>query len=258
VRLIELSERERHDQLMEQEHYLGNANAIGQVLRYVAEYEGEWVGALTFCSAALHLKPRDRLLNWSVREVGQRRHLIAQNSRFLILPSTGRWPNLASRILKVVCQRLSDDWEEHFGHPVLLVETFVDPQRFRGTCYQAAVWQALGQTRGYERRGQDFYLDTQHPTSEQADPQAILDLVRGYWGIEIQQHYRRDYTQREDHCHVRNSPSARNLSLMRSMAIFLYERQRWRPGGKRSLPDWQAKNHRNPNPLISLLSTGDH
>lgn len=109
VRLIEFKERERHDQLMEQEHYLGNANAIGQVLRYVAEYEGEWVGALTFCSAALHLKPRDRLLNWSAREVGQRRHLIAQNSRFLILPSTGRWPNLASRILKVVCQRLSDD-----------------------------------------------------------------------------------------------------------------------------------------------------
>lgn len=163
VRLIALGERERHDQLMEQEHYLGNANAIGQVLRYVAEYQGQWVGALTFCSAALHLKPRDQLLNWSAREVPQRRHLIAQNSRFLILPSTGRWPNLASRILKLVCARLPGDWEEQFGHPVLLVETFVDPQRFRGTCYQAAGWQALGQTRGYERRGQDFYLDTKHP-----------------------------------------------------------------------------------------------
>jgi len=157
------AQRERHDQLMEREHYLGNANAIGQVLRYVAEYQGEWVAALTFCSPALHLKPRDRFLNWSAREVPQRRHLVAQNSRFLILPSTGRWPNLASRVLTLVCDQLPGDWQAHFGHPVLLVETFVDPQRFRGTCYHAAGWQALGQTQGYERRGQDFYLDTEHP-----------------------------------------------------------------------------------------------
>lgn len=166
VRLIDplmAAERERHDQLMEQYHYLGNANAVGQVLRYVAEYQGQWVGLLTFCSPALHLKPRDRYLNWSAREVRQRRHLIAQNSRFLILPSTGRWPNLASRVLKLTCQRLPEDWQGQFGHPVLLVETFVDPQRFRGTCYQAAGWQALGPTQGFERRGQDFYVDLQHP-----------------------------------------------------------------------------------------------
>lgn len=163
VRLIELGERGWHDQLMEKEHYLGNANAIGQVLRYVVEYQDQWIGTLTFCSAALHLKPRDRFLNWTAREVPQRRHLIAQNSRFLILPSTGRWPNLASRVLKLVCQRLADDWEKHFGHRVLLAETFVDPQRFRGTCYQAAGWQALGRTKGCQRRGQDFYLDTKHP-----------------------------------------------------------------------------------------------
>ena len=95
VRLIRAGERERYDQLIEKEHYLKNANAVGQVLRYVAEYKGQWVALLTFCSAALHLKPRDRLLNWSPREVTLRRHLIAQNSRFLILPSTGKWPNLA-------------------------------------------------------------------------------------------------------------------------------------------------------------------
>lgn len=166
VRLIDpldSSERGRHDHLMEQEHYLGNSNAIGQVLRYVAEYQGQWVAALTFCSAALHLKPRDQLLKWSAREVTQRRHLIAQNSRFLILASTGHWPNLASRVLKLIYDRLPADWQEHFGHPVLLAETFVDPQRFQGTCYKAAGWQALGQTQGYERRGQDYYVDTQHP-----------------------------------------------------------------------------------------------
>jgi len=163
VRLITDQERQRHDQLMEEEHYLGNSNAIGQVLRYVAEHKGQWVGALTFCSSSLHLKPRDRLLGWDADMVRERRHLIAQNSRFLILPSTGHWPNLASKILKLVCQRLYDDWLNQFGTPVLLVETFVDPQRFKGTCYKSAGWVALGETKGYARRGRDFYDNTQHP-----------------------------------------------------------------------------------------------
>jgi hypothetical protein len=163
VRGIDPEERERYDAFMEQEHYLGKDNAVGAVLRYVAEYQGQWVALLTFCSAALHLKPRDRFLHWRARQVSQRRHLIAQNSRFLILPATGRWPNLASRVLKLVGVRLPEDWQRAFGHPVLLAETFVDPQRFRGTCYQAAGWQALGQTQGFERCGQDFYLDAQHP-----------------------------------------------------------------------------------------------
>jgi len=156
-------ERRRHDELLEREHYLHKAQAIGRVLRYVAEYRGQWVAVLTFCSAALHLKARDRFLHWSARQVQERRHLVAQNSRFLVLPATGRWPNLASRVLKLVGARLAQDWQEHFGHPVLLVETFVDPQRFKGTCYRAANWQALGATRGFARRGQDYYTDTQHP-----------------------------------------------------------------------------------------------
>lgn len=102
-------------------------------------------------------------MQWPAREVRQRRHLIAQNSRFLVLAATGRWPNLASRILKLIDQRLAEDWQSQFGHRVLLLETFVDRQRFRGTCYQAAGWVALGQTQGYARCGEDFYLDTQHP-----------------------------------------------------------------------------------------------
>ena len=164
VRLVEgEAERQQHDDLLEREHYLRNANAIGQVLRYVAEYRGQWVAVLTFCSAALHLKPRDQFLHWPARQVKERRHLLAQNSRFLVRPSTARWPNLASRVLTLACARLPQDWQRHFGHPVLLVETFVDPQRFRGTCYRAANWQALGRTRGFARRGQDYYTDTQHP-----------------------------------------------------------------------------------------------
>jgi hypothetical protein len=164
VRLVASpAERRRHDALLEQEHYLRNAQAIGRVLRYVAEYRGQWVAVLTFSSAALHLQPRDQFLHWPARQVKERRHLVAQNSRFLVLPATGRWPNLASRVLKLVCARLPQDWQEQFGHPVLLVETFVDPERFKGTCYRAANWQALGRTRGFARRGQDYYTDTQHP-----------------------------------------------------------------------------------------------
>jgi len=89
--------------------------------------------------------------------------------------------------------------------------------------------------------------------AEETDPQKLLDLVRGYWAIETKQHYRRDHTQREDHCQVRQPVAARNLSLMRSLAIFLFEAQRWGREGKRSLPDWQRKNHRNPYPLITGL-----
>lgn len=91
---------------------------------------------------------------------------------------------------------------------------------------------------------------------EQTSPKALLQSVRGYWAIEIKQHYRRDHTQREDHCQVRNTTCARNLSLLRSTAIFLYERQRGRRGGKKSLPDWQDRNHRNPNHLIRMFTGG--
>jgi hypothetical protein len=180
LRLIETGERERFDECLEQEHYLHNAKAIGAVLRYVATYRGQWVALLTFNSAALYLKPRDRFLNWSARQVAERRHLVAQNSRFLVLPTAGRWPNLASRLLKLAGERLPEDWRLEFGHPVLLAETFVDPQRFRGTCYQAAGWQALGQTKGFARRGQDFYLDQKHPKELWVRPlgPAALDQLR--------------------------------------------------------------------------------
>ena len=88
---------------------------------------------------------------------------------------------------------------------------------------------------------------------EEAAPDAVLALVRGYWGIETRQHYRRDHTQREDHCQVRQPTAARNLALLRSLAIFLYEQQRGRRGGQRSLPDWQHRNQRQPNPLLARL-----
>jgi hypothetical protein len=162
VHLIEDCERERFDQELATKHYLKNAHAVGRVLRYVAEYRGQWVALLVFNSPAFHIKLRDQWLHWPARQVKERRHLIAQNSRFLVLGAPGQWPNLASRVLKLVCERLPADWQEHFGYPVLVGETFVDPQRFRGTCYKAAGWQQLGPTQGYERDWQDFYTDTKH------------------------------------------------------------------------------------------------
>ena len=92
---------------------------------------------------------------------------------------------------------------------------------------------------------------------DEADPARLLALVRDYWAIEIKQHYRRDHTQREDHCRVRHPVAARNLSLMRSVAIFLYEPQRFKPNAKNPLPDWLNKNHRQPNPLICQLAPAD-
>jgi hypothetical protein len=163
VRLIEESERGRFDEELATKHYLKNAKAVGRVLRYVAEYRDQWIALVVFSSSAFHIKLRDQWLHWSARQVKERRHLIAQNARFLVLAAPGQWPNLASRVLKLACGRLAQDWQHHFGYPVQVVETFVDPQRFRGTCYKAAGWQRLGPTLGFGRAWQDFYTDTRHP-----------------------------------------------------------------------------------------------
>jgi hypothetical protein len=163
VRLLDDAEQARFDEELRTKHYLKNATAVGRVLRYVAEYRGQWLALAVFSSPAFHLKLRDQWLHWSARQVKERRHLIAQNARFLVLAAPSQWPNLASRVLKLICERLPQDWQEHFGYPAQVAETFVDPQRFRGTCYKAAGWQQLGPTQGYERDWQDFYTDTRHP-----------------------------------------------------------------------------------------------
>src|SRR5713101_251343 len=165
VRLLEPSEQARFDDLLSREHYLKNATVVGQTLRYVAEYERQWLALLVFSSAAFHIKPRDHWLHWSARQVAQRRHLIAQNQRFLVLAAPGRWPNLASRVLKLTCDRLAQDWQQHFGHPVLAVETFVDPQQFRGTCYKAAGWERLARDHARFSAGLAGFLH-RHPASE--------------------------------------------------------------------------------------------
>jgi hypothetical protein len=162
VRLVRPKERARWDQLMAQHHYLGNAHLVGQTLCYVAERKGRWLALLGWSSAAYHLRVREHYLRWSPAQRRARLGLVACNSRFLILPEV-HLPNLASYVLAACTRRLSADWQLVHGHGLLLAETFVDPQRFEGTCYRAAGWQRLGASRGYARRTRDYYLAHDHP-----------------------------------------------------------------------------------------------
>jgi len=136
-------------------HYLGFQGWVGESLRYVAEWEGNWVALVGWCAAALKCGARDRWIGWPEVLRHQRLALIANNARFLILPGP-RVANLASRVLGLTLKRLSCDWQQVHGHPVWLAESFIDPQRFAGTCYRAAGWIEVGQTRGYGRRAAGY------------------------------------------------------------------------------------------------------
>jgi hypothetical protein len=148
IRPVGASERTRWDTLMAEHHYLGFQGMIGESLRYVAVYRDRWLALLGWSSAALKCKARDEWIGWTPALKLQRLPLMANNCRFLILPRVSV-PNLASRILSLNLKRLSQDWQASYGHPIYIAETFVDPRFYRGTCYRAAGWLFLGQTRGF-------------------------------------------------------------------------------------------------------------
>jgi hypothetical protein len=150
TRPVESSEEARFQAVMQSHHYLGALPKIGNTLWYVATWEGEWLALLSFSAAALKCGARDRWIGWDFRHQYDRLNLIANNSRFLILPPCHH-RNLASRVLSLCQRRIQADWVERFGYPLLLLETFVDPTRFVGTIYRAANWQYVGDTRGYQR-----------------------------------------------------------------------------------------------------------
>lgn len=156
VRPIRGEERDRWRSLMRRYHYLGFGGIIGESLYYVAVQGEKWVALLGWGSAALKCGPRDRWIGWVPSLKWRRLRFVANNVRFLILPEVRR-PNLASRVLALNLKRLSRDWELFHGHPILLAETFVDPSRFRGTCYLAAGWRVLGQTRGYAKNNRGYW-----------------------------------------------------------------------------------------------------
>ena len=151
VRPARADERRRWDALMAEHHYLGFRQFAGRGLRHVAEWRGHWVALVGWQSGAFKCGPRDRWLGWHRSVQFRRLHLIGNNTRFLVLPEASGTPNLASRALSLSLRRLSADWREAHGHPLELAETFVDPSRFRGTCYRASNWTRVGRTRGFAR-----------------------------------------------------------------------------------------------------------
>ena len=157
VRLIHSEEQARWDQLVSQHHYLKNAFLVGEQLRYVVEYQGQWLGLLGWSAAAYHIRARDQWIGWTDNQRRARLPLLANNARFCLLTAPGQYPNLASRALALNVARLSVDWLAAYGHPIVLVESFVDTQLFRGTAYKAAGWLAVGLSAGFKRVAQDFY-----------------------------------------------------------------------------------------------------
>jgi hypothetical protein len=137
--------------LIEQYHYLGYTQPVGEHLKYLVYAGDRVVAALAWSSAAHGLKCRDRFLGWSLQARRSNRHLLAYNSRFLIPPWV-QVPHLASHVLGRMTRQLSADWQRIYGHAVYFLETFVDPSRHRGTCYRAANWIVLGQTFGRGHR----------------------------------------------------------------------------------------------------------
>ena len=144
--------------LLQRYHYLGHRNCVGENLKYLArDRAGRVLACLLFGSAAWKVAGRDRWIGWTPEQ--RRGHLcwLTNNTRLLILPWV-RVPHLASHLLGRVAARLSADWQHKYGHPIYLVETFVEWDRFRGTCYRAAGWRRVGLTTGRSRNDKDFQL----------------------------------------------------------------------------------------------------
>ncbi len=144
-------EHRRWDRLVASHHYLSFEGLFGKALRHVATLGEDWIALVGWQAAALKLAARDRWIGWSPQQQRRRLHLLTQNSRFVILPAWQGVANLASRVLGLSLRRLSDDMLAEHGFPCLLAESFVDPQRFAGTCYRAANWRSLGFSGGYAR-----------------------------------------------------------------------------------------------------------
>ena len=156
---FELARRTSHEplfnSLMEAHHYLGYEQPVGEHLKYLVWAQGRAVACLAFSSAPRHLGSRDRYIGWSAEARRHNIRFLAYNTRFLILPWV-RVEHLASHILGRMAARISADWQQIYKHPIYFLETFVDPERFRGTCYRAANWVLLGKTTGRGKQSNSY------------------------------------------------------------------------------------------------------
>jgi Domain of unknown function (DUF4338) len=137
--------------LLQHYHYLGYTQPVGEHLKYLVYAQGRPIACVAWSSAPRHLGSRDRFIGWEPKARLANIGLLAYNTRFLVLPWV-RVPHLASHILGRMARTLSTDWQRLYAHPIYYLETFIDPQRFRGICYRAANWKVLGSTTG---RGKD-------------------------------------------------------------------------------------------------------
>ena len=143
-----------YNSLIQQHHYLGYRQIVGNHLKYMAFIGDRPVACIGWGSAAWSVKSRDSFIGWDKPTKEQNLHFVANNTRFLILT----WVSvkyLASKILALNTKRISDDWLKIYNHPLYLLETFVEKDRFKGTCYKAANWACVGQTKGTAKRGHD-------------------------------------------------------------------------------------------------------
>ena len=142
------------NELMLSEHYLGTATLVGRQMRYLIRSEHGWLGGIGFAAPALQLSARDQWIGWDQEQRQAHLHMIVGMSRFLIRPSVN-CKNLASKVLGMSMATIADDFNQQYGYRPLLIESFVDTERYSGTCYQAANWLAIGKTKGRGR--QDRY-----------------------------------------------------------------------------------------------------
>jgi hypothetical protein len=165
--------------LIEHYHYLAYCQPVGEHLKYLVLASGRPIACFSWSSAPRHIGSRDRFIGWTARQRRNNLHLLAYNSRFLILPWISL-PHLASHLLSKMTRRISSDWQQAYGHPLYFLETFVDTERFRGTCYQAANWLQLGLTTG---RGKNDH--TMKPNRS----------IKTVWGYPLNKNFREKLCQ---------------------------------------------------------------
>jgi hypothetical protein len=174
----------RFEEWLAKEHYLEEGQPVGDYMRQVAVREGQWVALLTWGACSYALQDRDEWIGWTRSLRAQRQKLIVQNRRFLV-PGKEREPNLASQVLTAAVKALPAQWVEKFGYSPVLAETFTDIELFKGTCYRAAGWLPVGQTKGYGRHRADFYRFHGRPKKlwlkplGKLSPHQVRDLLCG-------------------------------------------------------------------------------
>ncbi len=151
------------NKMMEEHHYLGSGPLCGKQLRYLIRGDGQWLGGMSFSSAAWRLRERDQWIGWDEEARKEKLHKVVCNSRFLILPGV-TIANLASHVLGLSAKRLREDWQKRYGYAPVLLESFVEVGRYRGTCYRAANWRHIGSTQGRGR--QDRTHDSSVPVKD--------------------------------------------------------------------------------------------